>query len=423
MYTYWKIERYAFDENSGTHSSTVTSTLSGFHDPIVRTRLGSGRDTFEFKYLNNNGNFDSAFNIGDKLVIYYTTNTTTVTGTDILMTGVVNDLPFSDSAKNVQKIAGNNYSETLMNAITFTDGTSVTVPNFIQNALSAVNAFNNTFGITWNSSNPSLKTDGTAFPNGERWYNKSMLQLLERYSSRSFNQDRNYYWYVDQNNELIWRPQTGNAVASFDSSSDNYVMMRSKKDTKDITNFVIIKGDTSPSGKVIQTRVDNAASRVKNGFKPRIITSVANYGKELVETDRAAFPGSFDEGDTNPNTYNFTTAWTAKVARASNPSMVVGSTVTVSSDKEYNIAIETQAKYELKLEAERFLDVRGEGKIQLEITFKPGETPSGSIWRIGDIINVTVAEIGKTNDPMRVESAEYSNTTERYVLIEDEGSI
>lgn len=429
MYSSWKIELYAFDTDSGEHSSTVTSTLSGYHDPIVRTRLGEGRDTFEFKFLNNNGNFDNYFQTGDKVVIYYGVNTpsSSLTSTDILMTGVVNDVPFMDGAKNVQRVAGNNYSETLMNAITFTDGTSRTIPQFMSDAIAAVNVNNQTFAVTWSSTNPSVKTDGTAFPNGERWYNKSLLQLMERYSSRAYNDDVNYYWYVNPQNELIWRPQLSasqaSAVADFDASTAKYTAMKSKKDTKDVVNFVIIKGDTTPSGKIIQTRVDNAESRVRNGFKPRIITSVANYAKTLVETDRAANPSDFDEGDTNPNSYPFTTAWTSKVVKASNPTMAVDSTVTCASAKEYNTAVELQAIYELEREADRFLEARGSGKIQVEITFSPGNTPNGSIWRIGDVINVTIPELGKTNDPMRVESAEYSNTTEKYTLIEDEGTI
>ena len=219
------------------------------------------------------------------------------------------------------------------------------------------------------------------------------------------------------------QPKNTSSLFSFDASNDTYLSMKSKKDTKEVVNFVIVKGDTSPSGKIIQTRVDNAVSRVKNGFKPYILTSVANYGKELVETDRAAYPTSFDEGDTNPNTYNFTTAWKSSVNRASSPTMTSGSVVTVSSAKEYNIAVTEQAKYLLKLEANRYLEERGDGKVQLEVRFKPGGTPNGSIWRIGNVINVTIPELGKTNDPMRVESAEYSSTSETYTLIEDEGTI
>jgi len=429
MYSQWKIDYYAFDETSGTHSSTVTSTLYGYYDPIVRTRLGSGKDTFEFKMLNNNSALDTFFTTGDKLVIYYTTNTTTFTSDDIVMTAVVNDIPFNKEKKNVLKVAGNNYSEQLMNAIAFADGSETPVNEFIQNALNSVNVYNQTFGVTWAdgtgtaSANPTLTTANTAFPNAERWYNKSMLQLMERYSSRKFTGDTDYIWYVNPQNELVWVPQTTSTAVSFDSNTDTYIRMKSKKDTKGIVNFVIIKGDTSPSGKVIQTRVDDAPSRVKNGFKPYILTSVANYAKELVETDRAAYPTSFDEGDTNPNTYNFTTAWKSSINRASSPTMTAGSTVTVSSNKEYNIAVTEQAKFELVKEAERYLEERGNGKVQLEVQFQPGGTPNGELWRIGDVVNVTVPELDKANNPMRVESAEYSTTTETYVLIEDEGSI
>lgn len=423
MYTTWKIDRYAFDETSGTHSSTVTETLSGYYDVIVRARLGSGKDTFEFKLQNNNQEYDNYFTTGDKFLIYRAVNTSSITSTDILMTATTNDLPFNKEVKSIQRVSGNNYSEAMTSAITFVDGSNLPINQFMQEAINAVNNFNPSFQITWSSTNPTSTTSGAAFPNGERWFNKSILQLMERYSSKTYTNDVNYYWYINASNELIWQPEVSSSVVSFDSSSDTYLSMKSKKDTKSVVNFVIVKGDTSPSGKIIQTRVDNAVSRVKNGFKPYIITSVANYGKELVESDRAAYPTSFDEGDTNPNTYNFTTSWTSKINRASSPTMVVGNNVTVSSNKEYNIAVTEQAKYELQQEANRYLEERGDGKVQLEVRFKPGDTPNGSIWRIGDVVNVTIPELGKTTDPMRVESAEYSTLSETYTLIEDEGTI
>ena len=104
--------------------------------------------------------------------------------------------------------------------------------------------------------------------------------------------------------------------------------------------------------------------------------------------------------------------------------MTPGSPVTVSSDAEYDTAIIRQCKYRLEQEGNRFLEERGDGKIQVQVVFQNGKaTSTGGRWNIGEVVSVTVPIINKTNNPMRVDEAEYTETTERYVLIEDEGTI
>ena len=71
MYSYWKVERYALNSVTGTHSSTVTDTIDDIYDPIVRMTLGEGKDSFEFKLNNFDSTYDDYFTVGDKFVIYY----------------------------------------------------------------------------------------------------------------------------------------------------------------------------------------------------------------------------------------------------------------------------------------------------------------------------------------------------------------
>lgn len=424
MYSNWKIDWFSFNSATGGYDNTPTSTLSNYHDVVLRTGLGDVKDTFDFKMTNNNGQLNNVFNNGDKFIISREVNTSTFTSESVLMTGVSNDVPFDNETLNIQRISGANYSETLANAIVFVGaGDTLDVSSFIQEALRSVAVYNDLFQVRWHPSNPILKTDNTPFPNAERWYNKSINLLLEKYSSKVINKDTNYYWYIDKDNFLIWRPMSTGTIYSFDSTQDNYLKLKSKKDTKGIVNFVIMKGDLSPSGKVIQTRVDNAVSRVKNGYRPYIITSSANYSRELVELDRSSNPTTFDEGDSVPNSFPFTTSWKSRIARASSPTMVVNSPVTVSNSKQYNVAITLQATYELQQEADRFLQARGDGKLQVEILFQPGSTPSSELWRIGDIISVTIPELGFANTLLRVQTAEYATTSDSYTLIQDEVTI
>lgn len=418
MFTKWNIDRFAFDPFSGTHSSTVTETLTGFYDPIVRTALGESKDTFSFKMTNFNDTLDNHFLVGDKMVISHAVNTTDpLVSSDILMNGIITNVPDDVSGRsNIVRIEGNNYSETLVSAITFIDGNGLSLPAFLEQAIVGVGNFNPSFKVTWSASNPTLKSDGSAFPSiNEKWYNKSLLLLLERYSQNAFTKDGDYYWYVDSNNEVIWKRQEANPVQNYNSTTDAVKQQRIKKDKSSVINFIIAKGGIGPGGRPITIRADNAISRVRHGFKPHFIVSQNKYAQDLNELDMnklSITTGSF------PTSFPFITAWDSSVTSTDAPAATEGSPVTVADEDEYAFAIVREAKHLLRDEADAFLQERGNGKLMADISFAPGKG-----WVIGQVVNVTIPEIGKTNNPMRIQNAEYSNSGERYTLIEDEGTI
>ena len=415
MYTYWKIERTPFENNAWVDASSTV--IDGFYDPIFRDNIGDGKDTFDFKLTNFNGEYDDYFNIGDKILIYRKVNSTTVASSDLLVTGIIQDIsPTVDNRSNRIKITGTNFSETLMRAITFVDGNGVTLDQFIQNALNVVTNFNDNFKVTWNTNNPSTKTDGNSFPQVyTKWYNKSLLQLLEDYSTNKLTEDGNYYWYVDKDNTLVWGPRTNDAIDTFNTSTDTYKSLKTKKDLKGVVNFAIVKGGLTPGGKSVSVRVDNAASRVKHGFKPKIIVSKAKYIRALINEDQLKHGGTDSD---YPQAYPFTTSWTCNVTSYNSPASTEGSTVEVSSDTEYNTILEREAKFQLKQEGQQYLDFRKNGKLQVTIELEPD-----TLWALGGVIECTISSLNFTNKPMRVESREFSNNSIRYTLIEDVGTV
>lgn len=412
MYTYWKVERYAFENNVW---STTPEVLTSFHDPSVSAKLGEAVDTFSFKISNPNGIYDNYFNSSDKILISRKLNSSDVTTSDVLITGIINNLPNEKSYnQDFIRVEGVNFSESLARAIVFVDANGLTIPQFIQQALQHVQAYNDNFAVTWHPDNPTLNTNDEAFPEvTERWYNKSLLKLLEEYSSKEVTGDVNYYWYVDVDNKLIWRPKQDNVSFTFDTATDAYKSLKTKKDTKDVYNFVIMKGGYTPANKSISTRVVNNASLAKHGFKPYIIVSKTNYAENLISLDLGA-----EANSRYPTGYPFTTKWVSSVTSTDAPACTRGNTISISSDAEYNTAIRRESKFLLADEANRFLDERGQGKLMLDLVFEAGKG-----WSVGDVINVTIPSIGKTNNPMRVEQAVYHVDTDTFTLIEDEGTI
>jgi len=403
VYTTWKIEHYERTDDN-VWSSTATEVTEAY-DVVVRTRLGEGKDTFEFKITNFNSESDNFYEVGDKVVLFYKINvaSSSLVSSDVVMNGIVTDVPQEESAKNnYVRVTGNNYSESLMNALVFFSPTANTkLHTYLQEAINSIGIYNENFRVGWDSNNPTTKIGGADFPVvTERWYYKNMLKLLEKYSQDLYTEDGNYYWYVNVDNELVWQPKEQGVDYEFSTSVDEYKSLKIKKDLKGVVNFVIAKGGYSPNGKPITTRVDDPISRSKHGFKYHLMYDEKTYAEQLFQED-----GLREEGaDSNyPASYPHTPSW------GGDP---------IASSTAYDAAFRVEVKSRLRTSARAFINERKNGKLMIELEFQPGKS-----WSIGNNVKVTIPQVGKTNNVMRVQDAEYTTTTERYTLIEDEGTV
>lgn len=407
MFVQWRIVRYARDLVNPNTWSEAGEEIDNFFDVMLRMTLGDGKDSFSFKIVNNANRYDNYWRAGDKVNIYYAVNRTP-TNDDLLMNGVVNDVPSNmNGTQNIIEIKGNNYTETLTNALVFISvpPAGMTIPEVIQGALNSVEVHNPNFKVEWSPDNLEVTSSGSSFPLiYESWYYKTMTLLLERYSQSRYTLDGDYYWFIDKNNNLVWKRQTDNIDSTFNSETSTYKELKITRDTKDIVNFVIAKGGTDPKGGAISTRYHDAVSSAKNGFKYAVIVSETNTGRALMDLDQ------YKHGkQSNFPDYPFTTVWSKQDGTGH---------VTVSSDAEYTTAIRDEIKYRLKDEAARYVNERRYGKLQVSVTMN-----NGVGWGLGNVISVTIPKIGKTSDPMRVQDIQYTQDTEIYDLIEDVGTI
>lgn len=414
MQVWWKIERFEKQgDNQWSSTPDIITTTSNPHDITVMDALGDGKDTFQWKETNFDNELDDFYKIGDRVIISRKVDSSTFDGEDVLMAGIVQDVPYDvDGEKDIQTVKGGNYTELLMNAITFVTDEGFRLNEYLEQALNRVNAYNENFKVTWSSENPKLKTDGTEFPIiDEKWYNKSLMRLFEKYSTASNTEDTNYYFYVDRNNQLIWKPRTNNVDYSFNSETNtDYTELSISKNKDGVVNFVINKGQSSPLGNIISTRYDDPVSRSKNGFKPHIMTSQGNYVKEIRERN------NITDGDT-PSSYPFTVNTSGWITKDSD--------FDVDSDKEYDEAVIAEVKARLRRDAKSFVRERRNGKIEVEVSFPPGTAipDSNKPWPLGAVVSVTIPQINKKNNVMRVDSRNITTEDETYTLIEDEGTV
>jgi hypothetical protein len=408
MYCTWQVKRFAYDVDLRDWEADGT-VIDEAYDIRVTRELGAGRDGFEFKVSNASGTYTNYFQPNDKIEIRRAVNSNTFVDSDLLMIGSINNTPSDLMFNNsVLRVEGNNFSKTIMEALVFIDPAGLTIPETIKAALEHVQAYNQNFKVVWHPDNPALRTDGTAFPTvNDRFYNKPLLEILEKYSTEDATEDEvSYYWYVDNNNQLVWRPEETSVSQTFNINTNDYVGLSLDKDTSDVVNYVIAKAGVDPRGKAIQDRYYDLASMAKHGPKYHIITQTNNHAGSLFKDDMTKL-GIGDDASGLPSDagaiYPFTTSWGESV----------------SDDDDYVEKLRAEAKRLARLEAQNLVKFRQNGKQEINVDFMPGKAG----WELGENIQCTIPHLSDSAVTLRVIGVVIDEMNEAYELEEDKGTV
>jgi hypothetical protein len=412
MYVTWRIDRTPSVSNAW--SSANTETITTYNDPILTTESGEGRDSFSLKLTNFNDNWSNYFKIQDKIEIYRVTNSDTTTSANLLMTGVVSNVPETESsADKTIRVEGYNYSESVMSAIVFHDSSGQTIPAALEGAINSVKFFNSGKAVTWNTNNPTLKKDNvTAFPTvGQRFFYKPLRDLIETYSVNTKTEDGTYFWYVDKDNTLVWRPATTTVSVdgdgdpySFNSSTDTYRTLKIGKDLKDIKNYIIVKAGMDPENNAIQLTVPSYSSITKNGFKFYIDTSIVKESGDIHTADcnKAGVNHMRDAS------YPFqTTFWKSEVTHVYE---------SFDSYDAYLVKFRLHMRERCAQVGAAIIEVNALGRLEITVDFPPGYKQ----WGLGDLVTVIIASLGSSK-AMRVTGIQYTTTGDSFTLKEDIG--
>ena len=431
VYVTWKLEHTPY---TGTEYDTGNTTvLTDYYDCVMEANLGDGRDMFKFKIQNNRGVYDRFFNVKDKITVYRKVNGNTFTSDDIVMVAAVEKVPYKDTYNsNVLTIDCFNYSEAVMGAIVFVDAELLDPAEALEQAINNTQNFAPNFAVTWDTNNPSVKSDTTAFPDvGKRYFYVTLTKMLDELSTTQYTDDGRYFWYVNNENKLIWKKDSSFDTGGFDSSIDAYRELSTKIDSADVINYIIIKGGFLPNGKQIQDYVPDFSSIAKNGYKYHIMTSQNSTGAELVKLDLDA--EATDTTDGYPDlSGSFTTQWLwTREDKNGNPTVIDGvscsknTKVTINLGSEsankraYNNIVKEEVITRIRKEAQDLLDVRSKGKFIIEIDTLPGQLG----WGLGDRITVNIPQIAQTGKELRVNEFQLTTDGDIYQLEEDTGSI
>ena len=419
-YILWKIERTplvdeAYDEND-------TEEITRYHDVNVRVGLGDTKDSFEFKVTNFNNEYFGKFRPRDRITLYRTVNSETVSTDDLMMIGTVRSADQESTADvNALSIEGYNYGESVMDAIVFSDprDQGLDVSQALQSALNSVQNDNPSFSVTWHEDNPDNKKDNTSFPQvEERWFYKPFKKILNKYSTNEFTEDGRYNWYVDKNNKLLWIPESNEVDYTYNQLTDPDTKEISiGKDTEGIVNFVIVKGGSDPKGSPITARAQDYESTSRHGLKFKHHISDAGYARTTNAADMVTIGGDPENGPLPSDQPEFSYPTSAFKWLSA-----IGETE-VTDDDDYVKKFRAYIRERLRADARDMIENRRFGKLVVEISVTAGSKN----WGLGDLVNVSAYNVTLEGEfatkELRVMEIDYGTDIDMYTLSEDEGTI
>jgi hypothetical protein len=311
MYVKFILKRYA-STGDGVWSGSAT-TVTDAYDIKTSMAMGTAQDVCSFKVPNGRDRNIANYARQDKIEIYLSKNGAAASSSTLLMVGLIKNI--TEQVNNKGKyllIDAVSFSEVATNALVFaTTGTShsMDVMEFLQACLNSVTLRNGNFNVTWKSSNPTQKWNSTAgdYTGGAfstinggdevREFDKSLMDILDRYLTNEYTGDGKYYWFINKDNELVVNKRiVGNAVGTLVEGVD-FKTGKFTYDIKDVKNYVIVKCglDIGNPQAQITTRADDPVSRAKNGFKYYMLIDTQSRATVLAENNYGGTNAGFRE--------------------------------------------------------------------------------------------------------------------------------
>ena len=235
--------------------------------------------------------------------------------------------------------------------------------------------------------------------------------MLQDYSKDSRTKDGEYYWYVDSQNRLVWRPETGAVDQEIDDDFP-YKNISIDRSNESVVNFVLVKGGTLPTGEPIEAKYKDFASMGKNGPKRKDIQGRENYVDNLhgqTMNNIGAAPSDTRPSEVSGFSYPMPVsdvAWQADTQ--------------ITSDNDYFDRLKSVVKDELRKDGAAVVnnDQNGYYKITLEVH------ANDNVFGLSDVYQFSLSTLRPNlRKEYRVEEIEYTSTIDRIIFKEDRPTV
>jgi len=290
------------------------------------------------------------------------------------------------------KVDGKSWMDTLFSSLILLDQVDKNPSEIAQAILTEQQRFNPNRKVYWHGSNPSLKSDGNAFPDTTyvEVY-KPAIECLEEISSDKYTHDGNYISYITVENGvryLRWKPK-GMTVSSTITEGTQPTSIKIGRPQDEIINAVIFNsGKDCYNHGIYYIRYD-VLSIGASGGKWKYV-NIGKLAPQLIQQEFEADRTKWTTDSQGNRTENFPTSYTYTMQfkeRDSNTGLSLGTVYTVANDAEFNQAIRTEAKWAGYERAGFLLDLWSNPRFKATVTL-PRPTPQ--TYNKGDLINLNL---------------------------------
>ena len=186
-----------------------------------------------------------------------------------------------------------------------------TASDIVQALLGHVNDDNLNYQITWASGNDVTTTPIQYYSNY-----RSVIEMIDELSTQKINGEFNAYYYIDENNEFVWKSrgkETDNVSVSEGVDAHKFKI---KERVWEILNAVVVDCGKDPSGKTILTSYYDDDSAAEFGLKwANTIETKSEIASSLMAEAQAlkTWVNNSDENKQNfPDSYPLTLPWESR---------------------------------------------------------------------------------------------------------------
>jgi ribosomal protein L19 len=271
-----------------------------------------------------------------------------------------------------------------------------TASNIIQALIDAVNDDNLNYQITWDAGNDSIDS-----ANEIQYYRtyRPVIELIEELSQQSTNLEFNAYFYLDANNNFIWKQKSTDADTLTLREGQDFLTYKFTEKVWEVINAMIADAGEDPKGNNIHVLYYDEASAAEYGLKwantiqvykdiaGEIIKNEKKNANWVINTDvsKAQFPDS--------SAYPFDTTFENRNTQTGVPT---GSNVTLANDADWISAVRLEAKWQCINKVKSQIDLTGDVKPKIDFTMV------GASWELGAGRTDTSAEecLDSSGDPI-----------------------
>ena len=397
----------------------------------VRIGLGDKKDKIELRFINYSNYIygssvdDYGFNVGDRIKVFIWRDRTSVDDTtDLIIDGTVSDIKEEISIDSrAILVTCKNFIEVLFDGtIPYTSGGSpLNFMGHISAILSLLSNYNSSRSVIMDSSNPTTKQDGSAFPTFPFAVNYTNVnQLIEKLVDNEYTGDGRYIYYVSSDNntfKLVIRPKGTTIAEDFkegELNSNNRVpeKISFSKITDTIVNFIIFNVGSDLEGNPLEFPEWDAVSVAQNNLKGKYLTDTSNifeqvYLDELkADTSKTLFNyesggiGAVERNSTDPypKSYDYTFQFNTRPGAMEDYSgSSVGSPATANSDNNFNAILRIEAEARGREIAKDIIARKKNARIKSSLVF-----PFFNDRSIGELITITSPSFNLTSKELRI---------------------